>query len=104
MQHIAGAERSAAMTAKLAEREGRAAAEIFRNIDATAHGDVGAGSRAHHAAKLQQLPCLDGERLPIRHRFAVERRDELGAAKANQRVAVELERRAGGCKCPPPTE
>ena len=83
------------MTAKLAEREGRAAAEIFRHIDAAAHGDVGARAGPSHAAELQHLPCLDGERLPIGHGLAVERRGELGAAKANKRVAVELERRAG---------
>ena len=95
MQHIAGAERAPAMAAKLAEREGRAAAEIFRNIDAAAHGDIGACAGSSHAAELQHLPCLDGERLPIGHGLAVERRGELGAAKANTRVAVEFERRAG---------
>ena len=83
MQHIAGAERAPAMAAKLAEREGRAAAEIFGHIDAAAHGDIGARARSSDAAELQDLPCLDGERLPIGHRLAVERRDELGAAEAD---------------------
>ena len=95
MQHIAGAERAACVAAELAEREGRAAAEIFGHVDAAAHGDVGARAGAGHAAELQHLPGLDGKRLPIGHGLAVERRGELGAAEADDRVAVELERGAG---------
>ena len=94
MQHVAGAERAPAMTAKLAERESRAAAEIFRHVDAAAHGDIGARAWAGDTAELQHLACPDGERPPVGYRLAIECRGELGAAKTEECVAVELERRA----------
>ena len=70
-----------AVAAKLAEREGRAAAEIIGHIDAAAHGDIGARAGAGHAAEFQNLSGLDGKRLPIGHGLAVERRDELAPVR-----------------------
>ena len=83
MQHIAGAQRAAAVAAEAAEREGGAAAEIERHVEAAAHGEIGARAGARHAAEPQHLPGVDGERLPIRHGLAVELRGELRAGEAD---------------------
>ena len=90
MQHVARSQRAPAVAAKFAEGKGRAAAEIFGNIDAAAHGDIGADAGPRHATELQHLPGLDGDRCPIGDRFAVERSRELGAGETYESVGVEF--------------
>src|SRR6185312_11813965 len=65
MQHVARLERAPTMAAEFAERKGGAAAEIFGNIDAAAHGDIGAHSWSRHIAELQHLPSPDSGSAPI---------------------------------------
>ena len=49
---------AACVAAELAEREGRAAAEIIGHVDAALHGDVGARAGAGHAADFSTCPAL----------------------------------------------
>ena len=81
--------RAASMAAEFAEGKGRAAAEIFRNVNAAAHGDIGAEAWARHIAELQHLPGLDGDRLPA----ALEREAQRLAQVHDTRAQLHLSAR-----------
>src|SRR6202012_2352464 len=54
VQHVARANRAAAMSAELTEREGAAAAEIVGDIEAAAHAQISARAPAADRAECQR--------------------------------------------------
>ncbi|CCK07078.1 hypothetical protein BN128_959 [Cronobacter sakazakii 696] len=84
--------RAARMAAELPEREGGAAAEILRHVDAVTHRQITATACAG-AAQRQRLSGADGNRLPAGDRFAIELCIAVRAGEREDSVAVKAQRR-----------
>ena len=88
-QHVAGEQRPPAVAAEAAERERRGAAEVRRHVDAAAHGEVRAQAGTVARAERQRRPGGDLDRLPHRHRRAVDRDGSTGAPHTQTTAACE---------------
>ena len=91
-QHVAHAQRAAGVPAELAQRKGRAAAQVNRHVQPVAHGQVAAAAR-QRAAGGQHLARTHGNWLPHRHGFAVQRGGAFGAGQRHDGVAVKAQGR-----------
>ena len=60
VQHVAGAQGTPRMPAKLAECEGGAAAQVQRHVQPAAQRQVGARTSAVHGAEFEHTARLDG--------------------------------------------
>ena len=83
-QHVAGAQRAAAVAAELAERERRAAAEVLRHVEAAAHREIARAARRPRCARASaRLPRGTAHRLP--DTAPARRRASASIARAGQR-------------------
>ena len=80
-QHIAHAQRAAAMAAEAAERKGGAAAHVRGHIQPTLHGEVAALSSAFDAPQLQYAACRNEQGCPEGHGHVIERRLHRGTGE-----------------------
>ncbi|SVK51225.1 Uncharacterised protein [Acinetobacter baumannii] len=91
-QHVRHAQGAPGVAAELAQREGGAAAEIYRHVKAVAYRQIGAAT-LRSTPQRQYLPGPHRDRPPVGDRLAIE----IGrAARARQRdggVAVKAQRR-----------
>ena len=94
MEHVTRREGTAAVTAETAEREGRTAAEIFRHVNAAAHGEVAALAAAGDT-DLQHITRMHFARTVAFNRHVVQFQRKIAARHRDQRLAVEPQSRAG---------
>ncbi len=104
MQHITEAQAAPAVPAKLAQREGGTAAQIFRQIEAAAHCQIGAATSVKRGPHLQYTAGADLMQAPESNRLAIEAGGRFGASQRNHRSAVEAQggatHRAFECRRP----
>ncbi len=94
VQHVARAQRASGVAAELAQREGGAAAEVGRYIDAATHCQVAAASTAgSRAADAQHAAGFDRVRLPRRERASVQRDRHRRAAQGDDGRVMEAQGR-----------
>ncbi len=91
-QHVARAQRPAAVSAELSEREGGAAAEVLGNVESAAHRKTGALAGSANRAEREYAAARYRDRFPEHHRPSVEFRVHLRAGERDHRIAVEAQR------------
>ncbi|MNQ47166.1 hypothetical protein D3C85_610020 [compost metagenome] len=93
VQHVAGAQGAAAVAAELAEGEGALAAQIVRQLQAAAHGQIRARSAALNGAEAQGAAGLYQQRGMQRLLDAVELHRNGRAGHRHHRVGIEAQGR-----------
>ena len=83
------------MAAELAEREGRAAAEIVGHVEAAGHRQVGTAARTVQTTDAQHLSRLHIQHRVHRHRAPVDRQRHGRAGHGDAAGAAEAQRRPG---------
>ena len=93
-KHVARLQRAAAVAAEEAQREGGAAAEIGRHVEAAADRQAGAAARTAHGTHAKQRTGRDLDRPKSLHRRAVERGVHVGAGQRHDGRRVKAQRRS----------
>ena len=96
VEHVARAQRAAAVAAETAEREGGCGAQRSGDVEAAAHQQIRAEPDRCTAVDDEVLSGLHVDRLAERHRIAVEVHVAGGAGEAHDRATPEAQRRAAG--------
>src|SRR6267143_1603599 len=92
--HVAFLDGAAVDAADEGAHVGGAAAREYRNVDASCHGQVGAGSSAR-APEGYGIAGSDAYRLPHRQRRVVEHRREIGPGDGDHRLGEHPQLQAG---------
>ncbi|MCY1344045.1 hypothetical protein D9M69_300730 [compost metagenome] len=93
VQHVAGAQRAAAVATELAEGEGALAAEVVRHLQAAAQGQVRPRARAGDGAEAQGAAGLDRQRGVQRLGEAIHAERNRRAGDRDHRIGVEAQGR-----------
>ena len=95
VQDVARLQRAAAVAAEQPQREGGAAAEIGRHVDAAAHGEVRAAAGGAQRPQLDDAARGHQRGAKPLQRRAVQRRAHVGAGQRDDGGAAKAQARAG---------
>ena len=93
VQDVSGLNRASRVAAEVAEREGGAAAEVLRAVNAALEGEIGSRAGAKDLPELQDLPLLNHERAVHGDRLSVKRC--LYRCAGDDSLGVAVERHVG---------